>query len=265
LSDAVSKKIPLSVTVISKNEADRISYTIKSVTDWADEVLVIDSGSEDDTVSIASKLGAKVIYNEWQGYGPQKIFAENQCRNKWILNIDADEEISEKLKEEIIALFDDGEPDADAYHILIKIMNRFASKPSRFAPSNDPVRLYNKEKAGFKSSTVHDSVVLKEAGGKIGKLKNCVNHRCFRSFTHAVFKINHYTTMQAEDMYERGVKPKKIRIIFEPLFAFLKAYFLRRYFLLGVNGVIEGVIYAFSRTLRWAKLIELTKERGVRS
>ena len=84
-------KIPLSVSIITKNEEDRILNAINAIKNIADEVVVIDSGSDDKTCEIALKAGAKVIYNKWPGYGQQKIFAQNQCRNDWVLNIDADE------------------------------------------------------------------------------------------------------------------------------------------------------------------------------
>ena len=102
----MQQSYPLSVFIIAKDEEDRIPESIKSVIDWADEVIVIDSGSKDKTVAISEEFGASVIYNEWNGYGPQKVFGEGKCRNDWILNIDADEAISPKLKEEIQQLFD---------------------------------------------------------------------------------------------------------------------------------------------------------------
>jgi glycosyltransferase involved in cell wall biosynthesis len=251
--------VPISVFIIAKDEEDRIPYTISSVIEWVDEVLVIDSGSQDKTVEIAAKLGAKVLYHEWQGYGPQKIFAESVCRHDWLLNIDADEAVTPALRDEIIALFSQGkEPEIKAWRFDIRILSRFAHKPSRFAPSNDPVRFYHKSYAGFKSSTVHDSVVFKaDKKGAIGKFKYPVEHRCFRSFSHAVEKINRYTQMQAEDMVARGRIPGVLRVISEPFFAFVKAYVLRRYCLLGLDGFYESVIYAFARTLRFAKAHEL--------
>jgi glycosyltransferase involved in cell wall biosynthesis len=255
---------PISVFIIAKNEEDRIVAALESVVGWVDEVLVIDSGSSDNTVSVAEGLGAQVIFHEWKGYGPQKVFGESQCRHQWILNIDADEAVSEELKKEIQAFFDAyGAPPLRAYHVPIKIVSRFAKKPGVLAPSNDPIRFYHKAYAGFKNSTVHDSVVLYNKEERAGKLHGIMLHRCFRSYTHAVEKINFYSSMQAEHMLAKGRKPNAIRIMIEPLAAFLKAYTLRRYCLLGVDGLLESVIYAFARTLRLAKARELWKETEV--
>ncbi|MFC7290637.1 glycosyltransferase family 2 protein [Hirschia litorea] len=250
------KKLPLSVFIIARDEADRIAPVVRSVRDWVHEVIVIDSGSTDETVKVAEQEGARVVYNAWSGYGPQKVFGETLCSQKWLLNIDADEEVSEALRSEIEALFENGsEPQLAGYQIPILICFPFDKGPRPFAPSNDPVRLYNKEKAGFKSELVHDSVVLNQ-GESSGKLKYHINHRCFRSHHHAIEKINRYSSMQAEDMLAKGRRPSTLRMITEPVTAFLKSMLLRRYILFGVNGFTESVIYAFARYIRLAKARE---------
>ena len=97
--------LPISVFIITKNEEDRIENIIKAVKNFADEILIIDSGSSDKTLEKSQALGAKTYFNQWNGYGQQKIFGEQQCRNNWILNIDADEEVSHELSQEIIGIF----------------------------------------------------------------------------------------------------------------------------------------------------------------
>lgn len=257
----MSNTLPVSVFIIAKNEADRIISPIRSAVSWADEVIVIDSGSDDNTVEVSKALGADVHYYEWQGYGPQKIYGEGLCRNHWILNIDADETVSPELEAEIRQFFAHGkEPPLPAYHIPIRIVSRFAETASRYAPSNNPIRFYDKRVAGFKDSTVHDSVIIKHGTATAGHLQGILLHRCFRSYAHAVQKINYYSTMQAEDMVRKDRKPSSARIVAEPFFAFLKAYFLRRYCLLGIDGFIESIIYAFARTLRFAKVLEKYKD-----
>lgn len=258
--------LAISVFIITKDEADRVPLAIKSVQGWVDEIIVIDSGSTDNTVNVAKELGATVVYNEWKGYGPQKVFGELLCRNKWLLNIDADEEISPELRDEIIKEFENDSQKYKAYSIAITDVNRFSSKVGLFASKHVQTRLYHKDYAGFKDSTVHDSVVLKEGvNEKIHQFKNIALHRSFRSYSHAVAKINYYSTMQAEDMFARGRRPSLLRIIIEPFISFLKGYFVKRHCFLGVEGFIEGIIYAFARTLRLAKARELWKEADAKS
>lgn len=239
--------IPISVFIIAKNEADRIGNVIKMANKIADEIIVIDSGSVDDTVEISIKLGAKVIFNEWNGYGAQKIFGELQCRNKWILNLDADEELSEELCAEIKAVFAAKIEDSVAGY-KIKIVNKFAFEkcPNKYAYYYNQLRLYNIEFAGFKNSSVHDSVILKlPQQYKILQLKNIVHHQSFRSYTHWLEKINSYSSMQAKDAFEKNKYPSVLKVFLTPTLAFLKAYFVRRYFIYGVNGIIYSYIFAF--------------------
>jgi glycosyltransferase involved in cell wall biosynthesis len=262
--------LPISVFIITKDEEDRVPLAIRSVQGWVDEVIVVDSGSKDKTTQIATELGAKVFFNDWKGYGPQKVFSESLCRNSWLLNIDADEEISPALRDEIINEFSgsnkpckDGKvvaiaPEYKAYRIVIKDISRFSNKAARFASRHIQLRLYHKDYAGFKDSTVHDSVVLKEGvNEKIYTLKHPVMHRTFRSYSHAIEKINRYSSMQAEDMFRRGRKPSAIRLVLEPFIGFFKGYFIKRHCFLGVEGFVEGVIYAFARTIRIAKAREM--------
>jgi len=259
------QKLPISVFIITKDEEDRVPTAIKSVLGWVDEVIVVDSGSSDKTIDVATRLGAKVLYNEWNGYGPQKVFAEGLCKNKWLLNIDADEEISAELRDEIINEFANGEPEFKAYKVSIKDVNRFSSKVGLLASMHIQLRLYHSDYAGFKDSSVHDSVVLKDGVKEsVPKFKNIVRHRSFRSYTHAIEKVNRYTTMQAEEMFRCGRCPSAFRVIIEPVVSFIKGYFIKRHCFLGVEGFIEGVIYAFARTLRLAKARELWKQQDVK-
>lgn len=261
----MSDKLPISVFIIAKNEADRIHRAILSVNGWADEVIVIDSGSTDDTMELSEKLGAKVVFHTWNGYGPQKVFGESLCKNDWVLNIDADEEITPELAVSIQGLFRDNSPNSHlltpeyiAYRLTIKILFHLEKEPPAFAPSNNPVRLYNKNYCGFKNSIVHDSVAVKK-GTPIGKLHGIVLHRCFRDLEHWVGKINFYSTLQAEDFIKNGRKPSIVRIVTEPVLSFFKAYFLRRYFLYGIDGFIGSFLYSYARLLRLAKARELLK------
>ena len=256
----MQNKLPISVFIITKNEEERLPTAIKSVKDWVDDIHVIDSGSEDSTIKIAEELGAKTYFNEWNGYGKQKIFGESKCKHKWILNIDADEAISPELKNEIGDLFkNDNEPSLPAYKMRWKMVFLGQEKPNKIAANSYIVRLYNIKKAGFRDSTIHDSVILKEGvEGEIGKFKGIIYHRCFKNLTHWTDKINFYTTQQALEWLDKGrKKPSNLRVVAEPFFAFFKSYIIRKYIFLGIDGLIASVIYSFSKTLRLAKIREL--------
>lgn len=253
---------PISVFIITKNEADRIGNVIKMAAKIADEIIVIDSGSVDETVKISSALGAKVIFNAWNGYGAQKIFGELQCRNKWILNLDADEELSAELCDEITRVFADKIADAVA-GFKIKIVNKFPfeQRPKKLAYYYNQIRLYNIDFAGFKNSTVHDSVVLKSPHQQqILQLNNIVYHQSFRSYSHWLDKINSYSSMQAQDAFEKNKCPSVVKVFLTPTLAFLKAYFVRRYFIYGVNGIIYSYIFAFSRFVKMIKIREMYRK-----
>ncbi len=254
-----SNNIALSVFIIAKNEGDRIGAIISAVKKIADEILVIDSGSTDNTRQISEELGAKVIFNEWKGYGPQKIFGENSCKNDWILNIDADEEVSPELANEISDLFKNNQQNK-AFGYRIKIVNKFffEKKPHKFAYYYNQLRLYNRNFAGFKNSSIHDSVELKkDVENKISQLKNIIYHQSFRSFEHWIEKINSYSSMQALDSFKKGKNPSCLKIAITPIFTFFKAYFVRRYFIYGFNGVIYSTIFAFSRFVKMVKIKEI--------
>ena len=256
----MSTPLPISVFIIAKNEADRIERAIASVSDWVDEVLVVDSGSTDATVAIAEGLGARVLFNEWEGYGQQKIFSEAACKHNWILNIDADEEVGRPLRKEIEAVFADGPPRVSAFKMYWKLVLFDEEVPKRLAPVSDFIRLYDRRKSGFRNSTVHDSVVVRE--GETGELNELIYHRTFRSLEHMAEKLENYSTMQAEDMLQRGRRPSRVRVLFEYPLNFLKFYFLRTYWIYGMNGVRASHIYARGRLKRLTKTLQAFAETG---
>lgn len=254
---------PISAFIITKNEEARITKAIASIKDLVDEVLVIDSGSTDKTVEIAKKLGAKVIHNDWPGYAAQKAFGENKCKHKWILNIDADEELTPALREEIDALFREGrQEEYKSYRINFVIMHRLDTKPRFLAPANTFIRLYRKDFASFKNSmefTTRDAVTLNDGQkekGNVKVLKGPAYHYSGTSIEQLVAKANFYSSEQAKDMVANGRIPSKARIYGEFFIFFFKAFFIRRYFVFGYNGFVDSFIFAFARFLRMAKTRE---------
>jgi glycosyltransferase involved in cell wall biosynthesis len=260
-------KNKISCFIIAKNEEKLIAKAILSVINIVDEVIVIDSGSVDDTVKISRDLGAKVVFNQWQGYVQQKIFGQKLCRNDWILNIDADEELSHDLQSEISYIFGSQLQDKfKAYKLNIVIMMPQDNAPRLWAPSNCPIRLYNKQYVSFdntlQQSTTHDSAVLKNLpeDGNVLTLLSPVLHFSSVSIWQLVNKINFYTTEQAKDFVDNSRVVSRFRIVVEFFWWFLKAYFLRRYFVFGFQGFIYSVIFAFGKFLRLAKVYESQRQ-----
>lgn len=276
--------LPISVFIITHNEADRIGRAVESVREWTDEIIVIDSGSSDDTLKVAYGLGVKALYHAWPGYGLQKRFGEEQCKNRWLLNIDADEEITPELAQEIHTLFANGEPALAGYVLRIRDLLPGETKLAPLAHTNYALRLYNREKARFSDSAVHDTVQLlvppplgrrlgggrnelqpEQAspppnllpnGGGIKTLKHPVLHRSFRSLSHAIAKMNSYSDVQAQNLRKKGLKLPMLRLITEFPVAFFKDYILRGYILRGRRGFVNSVLYGFTRFVRIAKCLE---------
>lgn len=251
----VATPLPLSIYLICKNEADRLGPTLQAVDGLGREIIVVDSGSTDATKSVAEAHGARVVLHPFEGYGPQKRFAEDQCSEPWLFNLDADEVVSEELRRELIDLFASGDPAKDAFEIPIAEVFPGMERPHRFAYSLAPVRLYRASVGRYSKSPVHDRVDLK-AGAKVGRTRARVHHFSVRSMGEQIGKLNRYTDMQVEDLFERGRQISPLRLIFEFPIQFLKAYFLRRHCFYGLYGIATAVNVAYARHLRIAKYVE---------
>ncbi len=247
--------IPLSIFVITKNEAGRLPRTLEAVGGLASQVVVVDSGSTDGTQDIARRFGAELVETHWRGYGPQKRFAEDLCRNDWLLNLDADEECTPELVAEIRALFEKGEPPLDGYGFPIVEIFPGETAPTFLGHSLAPVRLYRRDKGRYADKAVHDRVEF-VPGARTGTLKNIVLHRSIESLSQSVEKLNRYSDQQIADMIARNRTIPALRIWIEFPVAFFRAYVLRRHFLRGKFGLIASVNYAFFRFMRIAKAIE---------
>ncbi len=257
--------LPVSCFIIAYNEADRIGVAIDSVRHWVHEVIVVDSGSTDSTCHVAELHGARVVFHRWPGYGPQKRFAEEQCSQDWLLNLDADEEISPELAAEIQRLFTGSQLTHSGYAITIREILPTEKNLPRFSRSVSPVRLYDKNAGRYSESPVHDRVHFIK--GTTGALKGPCWHRSSRHLSHSMEKIERYSTMQANDLFARkkGLAWLKLRVALAFPLGFLKAYVLRGYIFKGMPGLVNAVIYGFSRFLRLAKLyerVEISRKEG---
>lgn len=242
----------LSIFIIAKNEGDRIGRTLMAVQDLSDDILVVDSGSSDNTIEVAIAHGARVIHNDWPGYGEQKRFAEDNCRHDWLFNLDADEVITDELKSEIIAALGDSELSPQAFSIPIAEVFPFETAAHKYAYVLEPVRIYHRSVGRYNPSIVHDRVDLIK-GTRVSAFHGRVLHYSVRSLGEQLVKLNAYADNQAMDMELRGKKYSIFRLLFEFPIAFIKAYFGRRHFLRGTFGFMSAMNYAFYRYLRLAK------------
>lgn len=243
----------LSVYVITLNEEARIERTLKAAAQVADELIVVDSGSTDNTCRIAENAGAKVIFHQWKNISSQKKYAQNQCQNDLVLSLDADEVLSAALIDEIKKVKEN--PIAKAYKIKIVDMYPGDKKPSLGAKSYNLIRLYDKNVATMPDDLTHDRVVLNR-GVVAVQLKKLVYHYSYLSLSKTWDKYNAFTDELLKTAIETGKKYSTARLIVEFPYQFIRYYFLKRFFLRGKFGFITAVTLAYFRFLKIAKWFE---------
>jgi len=245
---------PLSVVIIACDEADNIGDCIRSVA-WADEVLVVDSGSSDETITIAESLGARVLLRDWQGFGKQKQYATDQATHDWILNLDADERPDQQLSESIRqALSDADQPAAYTCNFRHRMMGRWLRHGEAWP---DPhVRLYHRKHAHWNPLPIHEHI---EVHGEIRPMRGCIEHCTADSVADIFAKINHYTDLQAEQMVSNHISAGLFTLLARPLWRFVRNYFFRLGFLDGTAGLVHATQGSLTTFLKYAKTIEKQK------
>jgi len=249
-----SDPLPVSVFLITRDEAARLPRTLAAL-GWADEIVVVDSGSTDATVAIAREAGARVHHRAWTGYGAQKAHAETLCRHDWLLNVDADEVVTPALAARIAELFADGPPAPAAY--LVTILNVYPGDacPRPFAADYRVVRFYHRSAGQYRDHPLFDRVVL-APGMRVRRIGGALWHYPLTSWAHFVDKENRYTSFQAEAASARARWRLLVRLPVEMPLTFFKFYVLRRHATGGWKGFAFALTAAFARTLRIVKLLE---------
>jgi len=245
--------IKISAYIVTLNEEARLDRTLKAASKIADEIIVVDSGSTDKTAEIAKKNKAKFIFHKWKNISSQKNFAQNKCKNDWVLTLDADEVLSEDLIKEIKEIKKN--PKADAYKLKICDMLPGDLKPRMLAKTYNQVRLYNRKKANMPDDLTHDRVVLGD-GCTVEQLKSKVWHYSYVSLTQLWFKLNMYTDELVQVALKKNKKYSKLRLYTEMPRQFLFYYFIRRYCMYGTCGFWMATSYAYFRFLKIAKWFE---------
>ncbi|MFN3229625.1 MAG: glycosyltransferase family 2 protein [Asticcacaulis sp.] len=253
MSGGGAERRPLSVTMIAFNEADRIGAALDAVRAIADDVLVVDSGSTDETVAVAEAHGARVLHRDWEGYGPQKRFAEAEARHDWILNLDADEVLTPELAAEIRHVLDAPEPAFRGYRINLLTVYPGDQRPRLWANGHNQIRLYDRRAMSFRTSLVHDTV--DEAGQPVGQMRHPAYHFSFRSMAHLRAKQDSYTTLQAKEL-KKKTWVLLLRLPFEYPLMFLRYLLIRTHITGGFKGLEISHIAAKYRTLRLWKILK---------
>lgn len=247
----------LSVIIIAKNEALNIQRCLESV-QWADEIIVLDSGSSDNTVDIAKQYTTQVYSTDWQGYGVQKQRALGYVTQPWVLNLDADESVSDALKADIQAIIRENRADACRIPIQMHFEGkrlRHSSSPSRHA------RLFKKEGAFFSPDLVHEKIILPE-GAKVIQLKTPIFHHSFRDVSHAIEKMNRYSSYSAKMRRNSKKQISLTQTLLSSSWMFFRCYVLQRGFMDGRVGFLFACLNAQGSFFRGIKQLYPDRERG---
>jgi glycosyltransferase involved in cell wall biosynthesis len=250
----------LSVVIIARNEETNLPRCLESV-QWADEIIVGDSGSADRTVEIARDLGAKVFSYEWRGFGPAKQGAVDRAEGEWILSLDADEEVTPELAIEIKAALEE----------QINIVGYYLPRRTEFLGRwmlhggwypDYVLRLFRKDRGAFTSSLVHEAV---KVDGPTAHLKNDLLHHSYPTLERYFDKFNRYTTLAANEAFKTGQRVGPAELILNPIAKFIKQYILKGGFLDGAKGLLLAILSSGYVSIKYAKLHDLwrQKERGV--
>ena len=240
----------LSVIIITKNEAANLQDCLESVS-FANEIIIVDSESTDNTQEIARSFGAKLeITSDWPGFGPQKNRALNLATQEWVLSIDADERVTPELKQEILAAISSKQA-ANCYAIprLSWYCGKFMKHSGWYPDYVD--RLFKRGTAQFSDHLVHERLIPQ---GSVGKLKHHFLHYSFRDFSQVLKKVDSYSTASAEQAFKQGKRSSVCKAFWHAVWSFTRTYFLRLGFLDGSHGLALAISNAEGTYYRYLKI-----------
>lgn len=253
-----NSKQSLSVIIIAQDEGDRIEACLASLKSIADEIIVLDSGSSDDTVTVARRYTSQVHETDWPGYGPQKQRALSMATGDWVLSIDADEALTPELKEEIHALLQTAPKDI-AYRLPWAV-TVFGKRLDYGRSARAPLRLFRRMGARFSDDQVHEKVILPT--GSIGKLSGRLLHYTHRDFGHYLNKNAKYAWLGSQKRYRAGKTGYGLTgAALRSLWVFFQIYVIRRGFLDGRIGFLVAVLYSQGAFNKYAGLWTLRRQK----
>ncbi len=248
-----ANRVPISAVLITRNAASQLAECLASVA-FCDEIIVIDSGSEDATVAIAAGCGARVIQADWRGFGPQKQFAVEQASHDWVLCIDADERVSERLRESVLAVL--SAPTLGAYRFARcnRFMGRYLKHGEGYPDWS--LRLFDRRSAHWSEDVVHEKVL---ATGETGTLQGDLLHESAESLETYLAKQNRYSTLAAKAALARGERATAMHLLLSPLLRFIKFYFLRMGLLDGLPGLVHILVGCSASFAKYAKMFDFQR------
>lgn len=246
----------LSVTIITLNEERNLRPCLESVR-FADEIIVVDSGSRDLTQSIAKEFKAQVFQEPWKGFAGQKNSAQDRAKGPWILNIDADERVTEDLRLEIQRVLQ-SDPPEKGFRVARK--NFFCGQWIRHGGwyPNYQTRFYRKDAGRFAAREVHEQV---EVNGPVGTLNSPLEHYTYHSISDYFKRMDRYSDLSARQYLKEGRRIGWPAIVARSWFTFFQMWILKRGCLDGVNGLLLAVLYSQYTFIKYAKLKEMTQGR----
>jgi glycosyltransferase involved in cell wall biosynthesis len=250
----------LSVTVITHDEEAQIGDCLESVR-WADEIVIVDTGSADRTLEICTKYTPCVHSRTWAGYAPAKNAAIALATGDWILSLDADERVSDGLRQEIAALQQQPVATlADGY--AVPRCNYLWGRWLRYGGlyPDRQLRLFKRGKGSFKAQRVHESVAI---DGRIERLQCPIEHHSYRGISDVIQRLDRYTDLAALDLRDQGQSFRRSALVMRPVGRFLRNYVLKQGFRDGIPGLIMAASYAYGVFVREAKLWEMTRRHRV--
>jgi glycosyltransferase involved in cell wall biosynthesis len=245
----------LSVIVITKNEAQHIARCLQSIA-WADEIIVLDSGSDDDTVNICKRFTEQVFVTDWPGFGPQKQRALDKAQHDWVLSLDADEEVSNALKQEIQKAM----LQSNVNGFEIPRLSSYCGKQIQHAGwwPDYVLRLFRRDAGHFTDDVVHERVLVE---GKIHRLKSPILHEAFVDPEEVLHKINSYSSLGAQKLLSQGKNASVGLAIGKGLWTFIRTYFLKAALLDGAEGLMLAISNAEGSYYKYLKLRHLVKQQ----
>ncbi len=246
----------ISVVVVTLNEEERLRACLESAA-WADELVVVDAESADKTAQVAREFTERVFVRPWPGFAAQKNFALEQATGDWILSVDADEEVSRELRDEILRVVASAEASAGYRIPRRNIMWGRWMRHGGLYPDWQ-LRLFRRGQGRFVDLAVHESV---EVAGPLGRLGAPLVHRSYRDLADFLARADRYSTLAAEEWVRRGHRPRAGELVLRPAGRFLSMYIARAGFLDGWRGFLLAVLYAYYVFIRSAKVWERTRLR----